>query len=156
MPKGDELSMKMTMFVEAYFTTNYNGAEAVRMAGYNTKYPNKIAHQLLNDPKIKAAIQKRADQKLKEINVTEEYVLRKLVKAIEKAEEEAQLGNLLRGLELAMKNLGMLRDKVELTGKDGEAIQYEKVENDAADFARSIARIAKRGGEGEAPSDTTH
>lgn len=152
----ETLSMKQHLFVEAYFANDYNGAEAVRVAGYNSKYPNKIAYQLLEIPKVKEAIQLMADKKIKEITVTEEYILRKLVKTIEKADDTNQLTALLRGLELAMKNLGMLRDKVEVTGKDGEAIQLEKVNNDAADFARSIARIAKRGGEDSSPGESTH
>lgn len=150
-PEDKELNVKQKLFVEAYFANDYNATEAARAAGYSQANPNKIGHELLSKPHIKAAIAKRADEKVKEISITEEYVLRKLVRTIEKAELDNNLTAVLRGIELAAKNLGMLRDRTEITGKDGEAIKYEEIQNDAADFARSISRIAKRGGTGENP-----
>lgn len=139
------------MFVEAYFTNDYNATEAARTAGYTGNNLNRVGHELLSKPHIRAAIQKRADEKLKEISLTEEYVVRKLVRTIEKAEQDNNLAAVLRGIELAAKNLGMLRDRTEITGKDGEAIKYEEIQNEAADFARTISRIATRDGAGEDP-----
>ncbi len=150
-PADKPLSPKMQLFVEAYFANDYNATEAARIAGYSGDNHNKMGHELLSKPHIQAAIQKRAQEKIREISLTEEYVIRKLVKTIEKAEQDNNLSAVLRGIELAAKNLGMLRDKVEHTGKDGEAIKYEDVANEAADFARSISRIATRGGKGENP-----
>lgn len=150
-PEDKTLTMKQQLFVEAYFANDYNATEAARVAGYSGDNHNKIGHELLMKPHIKAAIDKRAQEKLKEISLTEEYVIRKLVRTIEKAEQDNNLAAVLRGIELAAKNLGMLRDRTEITGKDGEAIKYEEVQNEAADFARSISRIAARDGEGENP-----
>ena len=146
-----ELTMKQRLFVEAYFASDYNASEAARIAGYGGENHNRIGHELLSKPHIKAAIDARAQEKIKEISLTEEYVIRKLVKTIERAEVDNNLTAVLRGIELAAKNLGMLRDRTEITGKDGEAIRYEEVQNEAADFARRIAGIAKRGGETENP-----
>lgn len=150
-PADKELNARQQYFVEAYFANDYNAAEAARIAGYSQANANKIGHELLSKPHIKAAIQKRADEKLKEISLTEEYVVRKLVRTIEKAEQDNNLAAVLRGIELAAKNLGMLRDRTEITGKDGEAIKYEEIQNEAADFARTISRIATRDGAGEDP-----
>ena len=143
-PVDKELTMKQKLFVEAYFASDYNASEAARVAGYAGDNHNKIGHELLSKPHIKAAIDKRAQEKLKDISLTEEYVIRKLVKTIERAETDNNLTAVLRGIELAAKNLGMLRDRTEITGKDGEAIKYEETQNAAAEFARSIASIAKR------------
>ena len=148
-PDDKELNVKQQLFVEAYFANDYNATEAAKAAGYSPNNPTKVGHELLSKPHIKAAIQRRAEEKLKEISLTEEYVIRKLVRTIEKAEQDNNLAAVLRGIELAAKNLGMLRDRTEITGKDGEAIKYEEVANDAADFARTISRIAQRDGEGE-------
>lgn len=148
-PADRELSMKQKLFVEAYFANDYNATEAARAAGYSGDNHNRIGSELLAKPHVKAAIDARAQEKLKEISLSEEYVIRKLVRTIEKAEQDNNLTAVLRGIELAAKNLGMLRDRTEITGKDGEAIKYEEVANDAADFARTISRIAQRGGEGE-------
>ena len=95
-------------------------------------------------PNVRKAIDDRAAKKLEEIALTEEYVVRKLVKTIEKAEADNNLAAVLRGIELAAKNLGMLRDRTEITGKDGEAIQYEEIQSEADAFQRRIAGIAKR------------
>lgn len=54
------------------------------------------------------------------------------------------------------RHLGMFKDKVEITGKDGGAIEIDQVRNDADAFTRSIARLASRSGEGSPPSDTQH
>ena len=42
-------------FVEEYLV-DLNAAEAVRRAGYRTKYPGKVGYLLLEDPRIAAAI----------------------------------------------------------------------------------------------------
>jgi len=146
-----DLTMKQRLFVEAYFACNYNATEAARQAGYNGQNLNRVGSELLTKPHVKAAIEELANKKIREISLNEEYVIRKLVKTIEKAEQDNNLTAVLRGIELAAKNLGMLRDRTEITGKDGEAIKYEEVQNAAADFARTISRIATRGGEGEDP-----
>jgi phage terminase small subunit len=49
------------------------------------------------------------------------------------------------------RHLGMFKDKIEHTGKDGGAIQIEQVQADAESFTRSIAGIAARSG---TPSQT--
>ena len=154
----ETLSMKQRLFVEAYFKTDYNSAAAVREAGYKCSDENakKIGWQLLKKPLIKEIFELRAKEKIAAVSINEEFVIRKLIRTINKAEEDNNLSAVLRGLELAARNLGMLRDKTEITGKDGEALKFEKVENDAADFTRSILSIAKRGGARGGTSETTH
>ena len=142
------LTMKQQLFVEAYFSSDYNATEACRKAGYKGEHLNRVASQLLAKPNVAAAIEVRAKKKLEEVSLTEHYVIKKLVRTIEKAEQDNNLSAVLRGIELAAKNLGMLRDRTEITGKDGEAIQYEEIQNEADAFQRRIASIAKRGGKG--------
>lgn len=143
-PVDKPLTMKQQLFVEAYFSSDYNATEACRKAGYNGNNLNRVASQLLAKPNVKAAIDALAKKKLEEVSLTEQYVIKKLVRTIEKAEQDNNLTAVLRGIELAAKNLGMLRDRTEITGKDGEAIKYEEVQNEAADFVRSLSSIAKR------------
>lgn len=142
--RGVELTMKQRLFVEAYFANNYNATEAAREAGYNGPNLNRIGHELLQKPHVKAAVEELAQKRIKEISLTEEYVIRKLVRTIEKAEQDNNLGAVLRGIELAAKNLGMLRERTEISGPDGDAIRMENVENEAKDFARKIASIGRR------------
>lgn len=54
------------------------------------------------------------------------------------------------------RHLGMFKDKVEVTGKDGGAIEIDQVRNDADAFTRSIARLASRAGEGSGTRETEH
>jgi phage terminase small subunit len=143
-PVDQPLTMKQQLFVEAYFANDYNATEAARVAGYNGNNLNRIGSELLCKPHVRAAVDKRAQEKLKEISLTEEYVVRKLVKTIERAEQDNNLTAVLRGIELAAKNLGMLRERTEITGKDGEAIRYEETKNEADDFVRKIQSIATR------------
>jgi phage terminase small subunit len=145
------LTMMQRLFVEAYFTCNYNATEACRVAGYTGQYLDRQGYELLNKPHIKKAIEVRAQERLKEVSVNVEYVLRKLVRAVEKGESQDNHNAVLRGCELLGKHLAMFTEKTEITGKDGEAIKYEKVEQDAADFARTIAGLASRSGEDESP-----
>lgn len=149
-PVDKELTMKQQLFVEAYFASDYNATEAARKAGYGGNNLNRVASQLLARPNIKAAIDKLARKKLDEVALTEQYVIKKLVSTIEKAESEGNHAAVLRGIELAAKNLGMLRDRTEITGKDGEAIKYEEIQNEADAFKRRIDGLAKRRGEGGA------
>lgn len=142
------LTMKQRLFVEAYFACDYNATEAARRAGYGGNNLNRVGHELLGKPNVKSAVEELAQKKLKEISLTEEYVIRKLVRTIEKAEQDNNLTAVLRGIELAAKNLGMLKDRTEITGKDGEAIKYEEIQSEAESFKSRIASIAERGRKG--------
>ena len=150
----DKLSPKEKLFVESYCSNGYNAAEATRQAGYATKYPNKVGSQNLARPRVKEAIRLLQADKMEAVTVSPDYVLRKLVKPVEAAESEGNHTATLRGLELMAKHLGMFIERTEISGRDGEAIQYEKVSNDAADFARTIASLARRGGAREVSSDS--
>lgn len=145
-----ELTLKQKLFVEAYVSSDGNLTEAARKAGYKGNNLNKVASELKAKPHIKKAIDELTAKKIKELNVTKEYVLRKLVRTVEKAEDDNNHGATLRGLELLAKHLGMFIERQEISGPDGGAIVHEqKVKQDAADFASRLARLANAGGTGE-------
>lgn len=54
------------------------------------------------------------------------------------------------------RHLGMFKDKVEVTGKDGGAIEIDQVRSDADAFTRSIAGLASRTGAAGGDSKTQH
>ena len=142
MDENKKLTMKQRLFVEAYFECNYNGAEAARRAGYEGNNQRQISTELLSKPHIKAAIEVRAVERVKELKVTTDYVLRKLINTVEKAETQSNHSAVLRGLELIGRHLVMFTDKQEITGKDGEAIKYEQISKDVEDFTRSISNLS--------------
>lgn len=150
----EKLSPKQKLFIEAYEVNGFNAADAIRKAGYATAHANKMGSQVLNQKIVKEVIQLRQRQTADVSTVTPEFVVRKIMKTVEKAEADNNHNATLRGLELIARHLGMFIERTEISGRDGEAIQYEKVSNDAADFARTIASLANRGREERLPRDT--
>jgi phage terminase small subunit len=132
-------------FVEEYMV-DMNAAQACLRAGYNTKASAQMGLKVLRHPRVAAEIAKKMQKKREETKVTENYVINKLVMMAENP--EAKDADQLRALELLGRSLGMFRDRQEISGPDGAAIQYQqRVEQDDADLARAIARLAKREGE---------
>lgn len=54
------------------------------------------------------------------------------------------------------RHLGMFKDKVEVTGKDGNPIEIDQVRNDADAFTRSIVGLAARARAGSGTGETEH
>lgn len=149
--KGDpELVMecltgKQLAFVEEYLK-DLNAAAAVRRVGYTTTNAKQIGSQLLSNPGVRFAIDYLKTKRAENSDVTSDYVLKEVFEIIEKTKTKNP-NAALRGLELLAKHLGMLKDKVEMSGPDGAAIEYEqRVQQDSTDFASAIARLAKRQG----------
>ena len=146
--KGSKLTSKMENFVNEYFV-DFNGAQAVLRAGYKTSKPNRMAVKLLNHPLIAEAIAERKKERAEKTELTAEYVITKLVSIAERQEEiNAQAA--LRALELLGKHLGLYRDRQEISGPDGEAIQVkqEQIKQNVDEFTSRIASLAKRNGTG--------
>jgi phage terminase small subunit len=144
------LTDKQVAFAIHYAAT-LNGAESVREAGYKCAPGNEIrmSAELRNHPVIAEFIEEEMDKRRKKADVSAQYVLEKLVKIVE-ATEENNPQSALRGLELIGKHLGMYRDRQEISGPDGGAIEMkQKVTQDIAEFESAIDRLAKRSGETE-------
>jgi phage terminase small subunit len=144
----DSLTGLQKRYCEEYLV-DLNGSAAVLRAGYNTKHPNRIAFQLMENPAIRLAIDALRAERSKGTDVTKDFVLRGITKAIELAEEAGNLNALLRGHELLARHLGMFIERTEISGPDGEAIRMEqKVRQDVADFKGRLARLAATTGAG--------
>jgi phage terminase small subunit len=140
----NSLNDRQRDFCEEYLV-DLNATQAVLRAGYNTKYPNRIAFQLMENPAIRIAIDGLRAARTKNSDVTKDFVLRGIQKAIRLAEEAGNLNALLRGHELLARHLGMFVERTEISGPDGEAIRMEqKVKEDVADFTSAISRLVKR------------
>lgn len=140
----DSLSPKQLRFVEE-FLVDLNGTAAVLRVPYNTKWPNRIAFQLLENPAIRIAIDALRAERAKQSDVTKDYVLKGIMKAIRLAEEAGNLNALLRGHELLARHLGMFVERTEISGPDGEAIKMEqKIKEDVESFTSTITRLAER------------
>lgn len=142
----DNLTVRQRRFAEEYLV-DFNGSAAVLRAGYNTKYPARLAVEMLKHPGIKAAIDSitlsRADESL----IKPEYVMNKLHKTIEAAEKEGDHKAVLRGCEIMARALGMFIERKEISGPNGDAIKYEQVREAADAFTSAIAGLIERGRE---------
>lgn len=148
--KGSKLSPKAVLFIEYYLADpQLNASLAVLKAGYKTNNPNRVATDLLRHPLVQKTIQEKQAKRFEKFSVTQDYVLQKLVRII----EDTESGNpqaALRGLELLGKHLGLYRDRTEISGPDGKAIELEqRTQEDIEDFKSSLTRLADRGGTGE-------
>lgn len=140
----DSLSDRQRIFCEEYLK-DLNATQAVIRAGYKGKNAKQVAFQMMENKAIRIAIDGLRAERSRNTDVTKDFVLRGIQKAIRLAEESGNLNALLRGHELLARHLGMFIERTEISGPDGEAIKTEqKIKEDVADFTSAIARLAKR------------
>lgn len=157
--RDGKLSVLQENFVREYLSC-FVGSQAVIKAGYKVKDVNSattIASRLLTKPYIKHAIDKAKEKNFTQVEVSAEYVTQKLLNIIE-ATEESNPNASLRGLELLGKHLGMYRDRQEISGPDGAAIQMEQKTKQAVnDFTQRLKRLEQlaNGGKQSVSSDDT-
>ncbi len=138
------------------YIKDFNGSAACVRAGSTCATPERMAYQWLVNPGVKAVIAHLLEERTQRMKVDQGYVIQKLVRTVEKAEADNNHQSVLRGVELLAKHLGMFSDKIELTGRDGEAIQIEKVQEDAATLSSAIAGLVKRSREAGVDIETKH
>lgn len=145
--KGAHLTTLQKRFIDEYLV-DYNGSAAVLRAGYKTKNPKQQATENLNHPLVRRYIDERLEEKRQKCELSGEYVIQNLIEIA----EQTKNGNptaALRALELLGKNLGLFKERQEISGPDGGAIEMEqKVKENVADFTRKLARLAPPGGAG--------
>lgn len=140
------LTPKQQRFVEEYLI-DLNATQAAIRAGYSEKTAKEIGSENLTKPNIQKAIEEAQNKRAERTEITQDYVLGNIQKVVERCmQQEAVMardgspllvegpeGDLaclfefkesgaLKGLELLGKHLGMFKDKIEHTGKDGGPI----------------------------------
>lgn len=140
------LTPKQQRFVEEYLI-DLNATQAAIRAGYSEKTARDIGCENLAKPNIAKAIEEAQSKLSERTGITQEYVLSNIQKVIERCMQQEAVqardgsplliegpdGDLaclfefkengaLKGLELLGKHLGMFKDKIEHTGKDGGPI----------------------------------
>ena len=149
------LTAKQQRFVEEYLI-DLNATQSAIRAGYSKKTAAVIGAENLIKPNIQKAIQEAKIKRSERTEITQEYVLDNIKKVIDRCMQQEAIfardgspliienadGDLvpafmfkesgaLKGLELLGKHLGMFKDKIELTGKDGANLGIKVVfEND--------------------------
>lgn len=140
------LSPRQRAFAREYIV-DFNGSAAAVRAGYSNNYPDRQASNLLRHRGIARLIDHlSASKEAKLIAINPDYVISQITAIISK--EGTRDGDKLRALELLARHLGMFIERTEISGKDGEAIAIKKIEEDVADFTRTISSLANRGRKG--------
>lgn len=144
--KGGHLTPKMAKFLDLYMLHG-SGTKAVKESDYKYgSHPERLAQRLLAHPTIREEIAKRQAKNTKKFEVTAEYLVDKLAAIVNRTEEDNPQAA-LRAIELLGKTIAIWKDRQEITGADGDAIKLEQqTKENAADFSRRIAGLAKRAG----------
>lgn len=136
------LTERQRRFVEEYLV-DYNGKEAVLRAKYTTKYPARLALEMLKHPGIRAAIDQLTTERIKNTTIKPDYVMNKLRRTIEKAELDNNHNAVLRGCEILARALGMFIERHELSGPDGKAIEIEqRTKQEAENLIKTLQNLA--------------
>lgn len=121
------LTVRQARFCEEY-VIDFNGQAAAKRAGFTGNCMAQSVGVLLAKPHVRMYIDHLSRSKEASITIVDaDYVIKKTIDGIDKAEKVTNLTAYFRGLELLARHLGMLRDKVEMSGPDGEAIKLEQL-----------------------------
>jgi phage terminase small subunit len=135
------LSPRMRAFCEEYIV-DYNGRAACIRAGYSPTWADRQAFNLMKNKGIAAYIDHLTRSKEAKITaINPDYVIQRVTQIIN--DKDAKHGDMLRGLELLARHLGMFIDRTELTGKDGGAIKHEQISEDTDNFAQMIQALRR-------------
>lgn len=143
----DSLSPQQKRFCEEYLLS-FNASDAVVKAGYKCKYPNRQGYQMLRNPAIRACIDQMTLQRADQTLIKPEFVIKKIVRTIEKAEKDNNHNATLRGCELLARHLGMFIERQEVSGPNGNPIELKAVRDAADAFTSAVASLVERGREG--------
>lgn len=138
------LTHRQRRFCDEY-TVDFNGAAAAVRAGYSSNYPDRQAHQLLQNQGIATYVEYLTASKASKImSVNPDYVIKGIVDIVSK--EHGKDNDKLRGFELLGKILGMFVEKTELSGRDGGAIEVEnrRIDEEASEFTRMLKAMNKK------------
>jgi phage terminase small subunit len=126
------MTPKQQRFVQEYLV-DLDATKAARRTGYKGAYVNKTAHELMGKPEIQAAIAKAQAERAVRVEDDADQVLTDLRRLGDAAEHEKKYDAAIRTVELRGKHLGMFKDRVEHTGKDGGPILYDRITREIID-----------------------
>jgi phage terminase small subunit len=133
------LTAKRRRFVDEYLV-DLNGAQAAIRAGYSPRSARQQADVLLNEPEVAAAVAEGQALRSERTQLTQDWVLERLKEVAERSlQHEPVMGHdgeptgeytfqhsgANRALELIGKHLGMFKERVELTGKNGGPVETD-------------------------------
>jgi hypothetical protein len=116
-----DLTIKQWKFVRHFAASGDAKASAIE-SGYSVKSAHQQAHVLLNHPIVKLAIDAEMARSAARCHVTQDSVLRGLVRESTYEGTGASHAARVRALELLGKTLSMFTDQTQVIGSDGKPI----------------------------------
>ena len=145
--KGRKLTGKMLSFIDAYMgEANFQAPKAYSLSRYESNDRNLEikAAELMQHPLIIAEIKRRQEVRAEKSEVKAEYLINKLMQIIE-SEQEANPQAALRAIELAGKSIALWKERQEISGPDGGAIEHEqRVKESVVEFTDRLNAIANK------------
>lgn len=126
------LTPKQARFVEEYLV-DLNATQAAIRAGYSAKTADKQGSQLLGKTRVAAEIAKRQTARSEAAQVTQEYVLQRLIIEAEREGEGASHSARVSAASLLGKHLGMFVDRQITDNTTRIIVEYEDDGDDAQD-----------------------
>lgn len=145
-----KLTPKQQRFVDEYLV-DLNATQACIRAGYSKKTAYSMGEENLRKPEIKKAIEQAQQQRQQRTEIDQDYVINTIIETIERCKQAKpvldkkgepvyvetldgeivpayrfEAGNVLKGLELLGKHLGMFNDKLKIE-QSGESTLNIKV-----------------------------
>ena len=106
MHQAKDLTWKQERFVSEYLLSG-NAAEAVRKAGYQTRYPSEVGYGLKRHPKVRTALVEAQEARARRLEIQADLVASKYMQLMERALEA-------KDFETALKALNQLCNKLKV------------------------------------------
>ena len=100
------MNRRQEVFIQEYLV-DFNGAAAVRRAGFSHANASATAYRLLHNPEVKAALQAALDKRREETEISAKRVMAHISGIAFADAQGAAVSNKVRCLELLAKLLGM-------------------------------------------------
>ena len=84
MHQAKSLTWKQERFVSEYLLSG-NAAEALRKAGYQTRYPSEVGYGLKRHPRVRTALIEAQEARARRLEIQADLVASKYVELIERA-----------------------------------------------------------------------
>lgn len=132
------LTPRQERFVAEYLV-DLNATRAAIRAGYSPKTANKNAARLMVNDGVKAAIEAAQQARAERTELTQDVVVEGLLAEARLAGEGSSHSARVAAWTALGKHLGMFKERVEHTGKNGGPIQYAQTTD--ADLDAEIQRL---------------
>lgn len=135
------LTPKQSLFVKEYLV-DLNATQAAIRAGYSKKTAKSIGQENLTKPDVAAEIERAKQKRTNKVEITAEYVLRRINEEANYFDEGASHSARVSALKLLANHTDVCKEKHEFTGADGGDIRIKFVKEIIVAGSDTPAEIA--------------